>query len=634
MNIPWAELDHTPAPSLRLVLGVLAVAAVEAVSAFWLLAPLPVFKQAAPWFGDILLVALALVAALSPFLALALLEHRRRNRLLRATLDLSLRNEQLRLIGRLGDLLGRESGRQRIVRAVVNFFVEEMGAASVVYWQSNSDGEPEVPSLARPRGGPPSVPLRLSQPQRVIFARSAARGSVPLVVSGDADQPRPVDPASRPPGPFVLFLPLPGSEMCEGVMELHADGSSWGRHHWEIISTMAPQVGAVLERGRSYEEMQERAEIDYVTGLYNHRFIQAYLQQLLATATARGCAVAVLLLDIDNFRVFNDSFGHSVGDRVLQTVADQLRLMTDKVGAVGRFGGDEFIVILPGHSRQEAESFVQAFQDWLSNVRAPTASGSFPIRVSCGVSVFPYDADKRQELLAVADARLYKTKHSGGRVIARAHDSGAEGQGSLGVFGLLDRIVASIDSKDHYTRAHCENTAEYALLLAQELGVSPSAQRILRLAALLHDVGKIGIPDDILRKPGSLSPEEFAIIKHHVNIAGHLIVDIPNAEEVRKLALHHHERWDGSGYPDGLKGEQIPYLARILAVADAFSAVTLNRPHRRSLPYREAYQELRRVAGTQLDPDLVKAFGRVVRRLLAGGAPEGVAASVRWAGAL
>jgi HD-GYP domain-containing protein (c-di-GMP phosphodiesterase class II) len=149
-------------------------------------------------------------------------------------------------------------------------------------------------------------------------------------------------------------------------------------------------------------------------------------------------------------------------------------------------------------------------------------------------------------------------------------------------------------------------------MMAQELGLSPSAQRTLRLAALLHDVGKICIPDDILGKSGKLTPEEFAVIKHHVSIAENLIVDVPNAEEVRKIARHHHERFDGSGYPDALQGEGIPYPARILAVADAFSAMTLDRPHRNALSRDDAYAELQRVAGSQLDPRLVKAFGRFV----------------------
>jgi len=540
--------------------------------------------------------------------------------------EVSMRNEQLRLIGRSLDLLSRDSRRSRIARAAADFFVQEMGAARAVYWKPNSEGEPEAPSLARSRE-PAPVDLCPDEARGMILARSAARGSVPLVSAAGAGQPQSFDAALAPSGPSSLFLPLRGSEICEGVMEIIADGP-WDPPRWEIIPTLAAQVAAALERGRSYEEMRERADRDYVTGLYNHRFMQAYLQQLLATADSRGRSLALLLLDVDNFKHFNDTFGHSVGDRVLQIVADQLRLMADRVGAVGRFGGDEFIVTLPGHSKREAESFVQAFQDWLSNVGAP-GGGHFPIRVSCGIAVFPYDADRRQELLAVADARLYEAKRgNSARLIDRRHSGGGNDTQNLGVFGLLDRILSSIDNVDHYTRAHCENTAEYAVMLSQELGMSPSAQRTLRLAALLHDVGKIGIPDGILRKPGKLSPEEFAIIRHHVNIAGHLIVDIPNAEEVRGLALHHHERWDGAGYPDGQKGEEIPHLARILAVADAFSALTLDRPYRRSRSYEEAYEEIQRVAGSQLDPQLVKAFAPVVRGLVSRRA-RGIAASVR-----
>ncbi|MBI2912870.1 MAG: diguanylate cyclase [Chloroflexi bacterium] len=580
-----------------------------------------------------LVVALAF-SALIPLAFQVLVEARvsRRAALLEAAAtagahELTVRNGQLRLIGRLLDLLSRESRRSRIARAAIDFFIQEMDAVAAVYWKPNSDGEPEAASLGRSRE--PSAPGDLvpDEAQRVILARTAARISAPIVLVAGAGQPQPFDAASAPPAPSSLFLPLRGSEIGEGVMELVADGP-WEPQRWEIMPALAAQVAAALERGRSYEEMRERADRDYVTGLYNHRFMQGYLQQLLATADSRGRSLALLLLDVDNFKHFNDAFGHSVGDRVLQIVADQLRLMADRVGAVGRFGGDEFIVTLPGHSKREAESFVQAFQDWLSNVGAP-GGGHFPIRVSCGIAVFPYDAGRRQELLAVADARLYEAKRGNSARPVDRRRRGANGSPNLGVFGLLDRIVSSIDNVDHYTRAHCENTAEYAVMLSQEMGMSPSAQRTLRLAALLHDVGKIGIPDGILRKPGKLSPEEFAVIRHHVNIAGHLIVDIPNAEEVRILALHHHERWDGAGYPDGLKGEEIPYLARILAVADAFSALTLDRPHRRGLSHQEAYQELQRVAGTQLDPQLVKAFAPVLRRLVAGSARGDVAASVK-----
>jgi HD-GYP domain-containing protein (c-di-GMP phosphodiesterase class II) len=152
------------------------------------------------------------------------------------------------------------------------------------------------------------------------------------------------------------------------------------------------------------------------------------------------------------------------------------------------------------------------------------------------------------------------------------------------------------------------------------LDLSPTAMRTLRLAALLHDVGKIGVPDSVLRKPGPLSDAEYEVVKHQVNIAEHLIVDIPNAHEVRSLVLLHHERWDGKGYPRGLSGEQIPYLARILTVADAFSAITLDRPYRQGLAVRDALREIRRAAGTQFDPALVEVFCEAITTA----APDGV----------
>jgi diguanylate cyclase (GGDEF)-like protein/putative nucleotidyltransferase with HDIG domain len=378
-----------------------------------------------------------------------------------------------------------------------------------------------------------------------------------------------------------------------------------------LLGPVAAQLGGALQRARQYEEVRQQADLDSVTGLFNHRFMQVYLQRLTTAEAARKRSFALLLMDVDSFKTINDTYGHSVGDSVLQTVADQLKLMTDRVGTVGRFGGDEFIVVLPNHSRQEGMAFAHAFQDWLANYSLRTPDGQrIAIAVSCGLAVFPEDGERRQELLAVADARLYEQKrpdpHSG------SHRRNRRGRPAPGTFGFLEGLVTSVDNKDHYTRAHCESTAEYAVMLAQEIGLSPSAQRTLRLAALLHDVGKICIPDDILRKPGPLTPEEFAVIKHHVSIAEHLIVDVPNAREVREIARHHHERFDGSGYPDGLRGEAIPHLARLLAVGDAFSAMTLDRPHRKGLPGEEAYAELQRVAGSQLDPDLVQAFDRVL----------------------
>lgn len=523
-----------------------------------------------------------------------------------AATDLAGRNEQLWLLGSLCRALAQENRPRRIAGRALDFFVQEVGASHAVYWKPDATGAPTEPTLARCPCGHPRGGTRLSTTERAILARNAVRTGSPIMVRDTAAGPVPAEAAAPPRGLFTLFLPMTAAGMCQGVLEIEADGSAWSCERWEMLGVLVSQVAVALERGRQFDEMQQQADEDFTTGLYNHRFLQAYLQRLLAMAERRQRRVAVLLLDVDDFKAINDSLGHGTGDRVLQAVADQLRLMTDRVGIVGRTGGDEFMVVLPDHGRIEVEAFAQAFQDWLAQ-GSPTVKGIFRLRVSCGAAVYPDDARDRQELLAVADARLYQAKGRD-RPLGTSHAGNGQGERSLGVYGLLDRLLDTIHSRDSYTRQHCERTAEYAVLLAQRLGLSPSAQRTLRLAGLLHDVGKIAIPEAILRKPGPLTDWEFEIVKHQMDLASHLIADIPNAAEVRRVVRHAHERWDGAGYPGQLQGEEIPYLARILAVADAYAAITMDRPYRPGAPEQQAYQELLAAAGTQLDPDLVQAF--------------------------
>jgi len=506
------------------------------------------------------------------------------------------------LINRLCSLLERENCRRSVAGRVIDFCFEELDASRVVYWKTNGYGAPELPELSRCDGNTPRV--ELTDTQRDVLARNATRDGRILVVES-ANRSEALDPAAPPRGPFVLFIPLAGDDVCEGVLELEGTASEWRYGWWHVLPVLAGHVGAALQRGRAYEQLKERAEEDYVTGLFNHGYMQAYLEKALRRSDVSGEPLALVFVDVNNFKSFNDTLGHGAGDKVLQTVADQLRLMAEGVGAVGRSGGDEFMIILPGHAAEQGETFVEVFQDWLSE-SAPAVNGIYRIRVSCGYAVYPEDAHSRHELLAAADARLYKNKrqhslysHAGER---RQEDP------ALGVYGLLDRIVESVHSRDAYSRAHSELTAEYALVLSRHLGLSPTAQKTLRLASLLHDVGKIGVPEALLSKPGPLSEHEFDVVKHQLSVAEHLIVDIPNAREVRNLVLLHHERWDGSGYPRGLRGEEIPILARLLAVADAFAAMTLDRPYRRGMTVKEALKELRRGARSQFDPAVVETF--------------------------
>lgn len=523
--------------------------------------------------------------------------------------ELDARHEQLRLVSRLTEDLSRECGPRSVAATATEFVIEEMGAACAAYWELDGDNLP-ARMLMRGRAGHDENG-RTPRRDGAILASGAVRAEEPMVVGAESGQLLALSEA-LPGGALTLFVPVRGSAGCQGVLEIEIDSGAWGDRQWDLIPTLGRQVGIAFERSRVYAEMQRRADLDFVSGAYNHRFVQTYLQNVITAMRRRGRSAAVVFMDIDNFKAFNDSLGHSVGDRVLQTVANQLRLMTDRVGIVGRSGGDEFMVVLPSHDAAQTIAFIEAFQDWLS-VSAPPVSGMFRIQVSCGYAVFPRDAESGQELLMAADARLYRAKTQRGRRDAHNGSGNGPGERTLGVYGLLDRILDGIHQKDNYTRIHCEKTSEYAAALAQVLGLSASAQRSLRLAALLHDVGKVGVPEHILCKPGPLSADERDVVQHQLKVATQLIVDVPNADEVRSVVRHHRERWDGAGYPDRLAGDAIPYLSRVLAVADAYAAITLDRPYRAAMSPEAAYQELKRVSGTQLDPELVKAFGAIVR---------------------
>jgi putative nucleotidyltransferase with HDIG domain len=181
-------------------------------------------------------------------------------------------------------------------------------------------------------------------------------------------------------------------------------------------------------------------------------------------------------------------------------------------------------------------------------------------------------------------------------------------------FDVLDSMVTAVDNKDSYTRRHSEDVTDFALWMAEELGYSEATMRVVRLAGLLHDVGKIGVPESILRKPGRLTNEEFDIMKQHPQFGAHIVSATPGMEEIVPGVCAHHERWDGKGYPDGLAGEAIPFLGRLLAVADACSAMTTSRPYRQALAWEDAMKEIEANIGTQFDPTMANAFLRAASK--------------------
>ena len=274
---------------------------------------------------------------------------------------------------------------------------------------------------------------------------------------------------------------------------------------------------------------------------------------------------------------------------------------------VARFGPDEFLVAATGERVDEVEAVVAAFRARLSGVGLPTEHGdALPITVSAGIAHGPKDGSSPEELLSAAGRALDEAKIGGGDNVRLAQGDTAILES--GRFDALKGLVIAIDSKDRYTKRHSEDVARYALFLADRIGVDDQLRRSIHLAGLLHDVGKIGIPEPILRKPAKLTAEERAIVEQHVVLGDMIVHDLPGIELVRKGIRSHHERWDGQGYVDRLTGEEIPLIARILAVGDSFSAMTTSRPYRKALPLEEALKRIEDAAGTQLDELLVIAF--------------------------
>jgi putative nucleotidyltransferase with HDIG domain len=277
--------------------------------------------------------------------------------------------------------------------------------------------------------------------------------------------------------------------------------------------------------------------------------------------------------------------------------------------AVARYGGDEFIAVLPDTSAKASVQLVERIRATLESTPFDVGGGRIvPIKMSYGIATYPHDGHTASELLAAVDANLYRSKQRGGNFITASSSDDDFQPAMMGSFSVLDGLVTTVDKKDHYTRRHSDDVTELAVGLASKMGLSVETQRSVRMAGLLHDIGKVGVPDHILRKPADLDDEERKVVRNHVTLGELIIQGIPNQEEVVGAVSSHHERYDGKGYPRGLSGESIPLLGRILAVTDAYSAMTTDRPYRKALPLGEAKAELSRVAGTQLDPELVAAF--------------------------
>lgn len=479
-------------------------------------------------------------------------------------------------------------------------------------------------------------------------ALEAAAGSPRIAIVPDAD-------AAGGPGPFASttllreFLPISTGGEVRGVVGIWRDAVPLlvrldGVRRDVVLVTLSAAViaalvlllifrGAAARLSRQTVALVEAGRRDPLTGLLNHGALVEHLAGEIERSMATETPIGIVLVDLDNFRLLNEHHGHAAGDRVLLAVAAELERHLPAEVVVGRYGPDEFLAIAPATAVVRLEPAIDALRAALADLSLQfEATERLPVTVSAGLCTFPDHGRAVTTLLATAAHVLEEAKASGGDTVRVAGTAAAEETAlAASGFDVLHGLVIAIDTKDRYTKRHSEDVSRYSAYLAGRIGLGGEVIETIRVAGLLHDVGKIGIPDGVLRKPGKLTADEYDIVKQHVALGDMIVRDVPDLDLVRAGIRHHHERWDGEGYLHRLAGEEIPLIARILAVGDAFSAMTTTRPYRKALDLREALTRLGDAAGTQLDERLVEAFIEAIETDAAAPLPgDDAARRSRW----
>lgn len=439
----------------------------------------------------------------------------------------------------------------------------------------------------------------------------------------------------------VLF-PMISVNKCIGIMLV---GQNISNINTNMVSFLSNYMGMFIHNAKLMEETNKVANTDTLTGLYNHRGFQEILAKELDKAKVNKTHLSVVMFDVNNISKINRELGHAKGDEVIKIIAEKVKQNMRNTDSAGRYGGDEIAIIMPETDTRDAKYLAEYITYCLSCCFVDDVG---PVKVSVGISTFPDCTQNQEKLLILAEqamfisqARGYKEGMSAivsssdfnfwddmaldsfAEVLAKRHSQiGINFEEELvhkfnqeeiinhnHLMEMATSLAGAIDAKDPYTKGHSTSVSRYSEALARAINLPENEVERIKIGALLHDVGKIGIPESVLKKPGKLTPEEWEIMKQHPTIGAEKVL-APN-EALRDLipiVKYHHERIDGAGYPEGLKGNEIPLAARIVSVADTYHALVSDRPYRKGMPIEKACQILKEGAGTQWDPDLVRQF--------------------------
>jgi len=467
-----------------------------------------------------------------------------------------------------------------------------------------------------------------------------------------------------------MALPIFYADHLHGVLYVETlDLVEFSEEESLLLRTLADLISAALHNALTFQKAQEQAITDGLTGVKTHRFFMEALSSEWKRSSRAGRSFALVLMDLDRFKFVNDFYGHLEGDLVLQRVGQILETNCRRSDVVARYGGDEFVILMPETTMEQARQLASKLRSWVAAdpmLREKSISASF------GIACYPLHGASPQELIQVADASMYLSKHQGGNTVStadhvdpnearrwkrdvleaylgvtlkrlfttgpeafeeiylrlrqftdslptaeNAETAAPEGPRALpqSILDTVTSLAYAIDAKDQYTQGHSQKVSAYAALLAEALGMNEMEVEEIRLGAVLHDVGKVGIPENILNKSGPLNLEEWDTMKTHVTYGGRLLEPLMPLGRIRRMVLHHHEFFDGSGYPEALAGENIPLGARIITIADSYDTITSDRSYKKGRTADEALAELERCAGTQFDPRLVELFVRAMRQL-------------------